>query len=216
MLPAGVYTCDRDGMLAYYNHQAAALWGRQPELGKQRWCGSLRIYNLDGTLLPHEASPLAVAVREDRAIDAGQVFYERPNGSRVCVQAQAQPVRGEGETLLGGVNVVVDVTAMQQMSQSLEQQIAQRTAEAHQRADDLHALASELIHAEERERQRVAQLLHDDLQQTLAAARWQLEAVRRGVTHEPHANGLGQVQSLLDDAIHATRSLTAELSPPVL
>ncbi|MEX2672739.1 MAG: ATP-binding protein [Phycisphaeraceae bacterium] len=215
-LPAPVYTCDPHGFVTFFNRCAAELWGREPTVGEEQWCGAYRMFQRDDTPLAHDACPMAVALRENRAVVGEEIIVERPDGSRAFVQPRPQLVRDEQGTLLGGVNVLIDVTAIRKENRSLKQQVAQRTAESQLRGDQLQALASELIHAEERERQRVAQLLHDDLQQTLAAARWQLEAVRTGVTHESHERGLEQVRCLLDDAIHATRSLTAELSPPVL
>jgi len=42
-LPFAVYVCDRDGLVLRYNHRAAELWGRSPELGdpNERYCGSV-------------------------------------------------------------------------------------------------------------------------------------------------------------------------------
>lgn len=48
-LPAAVYTCDAQGRITLYNEAAVALWGRVPEVGKDLWCGSWRIYAPDGT-----------------------------------------------------------------------------------------------------------------------------------------------------------------------
>ena len=66
--------------------------------------------------------------------------------------------------------------ALRQMNETLEQRVVERTELAVGRAKQLQALAVELIEAEERERRRIAGLLHDDLQQLLAAARLQLMA----------------------------------------
>jgi PAS domain-containing protein len=40
-LPVAVYTTDADGRITYYNQAAADLWGDRPELGRDRWCGSI-------------------------------------------------------------------------------------------------------------------------------------------------------------------------------
>ena len=52
ILPVAVYTCDNSGFITYYNEHAAKLWGRRPELGRDLWCGSWKIYSSDGTPLP--------------------------------------------------------------------------------------------------------------------------------------------------------------------
>ena len=47
-LPAAVYTTDRQGRITLYNQAAITLWGREPEVGKDLWCGSWKIYRPDG------------------------------------------------------------------------------------------------------------------------------------------------------------------------
>ena len=39
-LPAAIYTCDLEGRVLFYNRTAAALWGREPRIGVDLWCGS--------------------------------------------------------------------------------------------------------------------------------------------------------------------------------
>lgn len=94
--------------------------------------------------------------------------------------------------------------------EKLEQRVADRTALAESRTRQLQSLAVELIEAEERERQRIADLLHEDLQQLLAAARFTLQSKRRS---DPD---LEEVQRLLEESIGKSRRLSHELSPPVL
>ena len=65
-LPFAVYTTDADGRITSYNEAAAELWGRRPELGSSQWCGSWRLYRPDGSPLPHDECPLAVALKEGR------------------------------------------------------------------------------------------------------------------------------------------------------
>src|SRR3546814_19291111 len=47
-MPGAVYICDREGRITYYNEASAQLWGREPELWKDRWCGFSNIYEADG------------------------------------------------------------------------------------------------------------------------------------------------------------------------
>ncbi len=99
------------------------------------------------------------------------------------------------------------------LNASLEERVAMRTAESEQRAEQLRLLAAELTMVEERERQRLAEVLHDGLQQILAGAKYQLAAVEAG---SQKRKAVAEVASLIDAAIETSRSLTAELSPPIL
>ncbi|RJQ83262.1 MAG: response regulator [Desulfobacteraceae bacterium] len=103
--------------------------------------------------------------------------------------------------------------SLRQLNETLEQQVAERTALAAARSNQLQSLAVELIEAEERERQRIAQLLHDDLQQLLASAKMQLNAACAGLPANPL---LANVEKLLEDSIAKSRGLSHELSPAVL
>ncbi|MFB3903214.1 MAG: AAA family ATPase [Acidobacteriota bacterium] len=84
---------------------------------------------------------------------------------------------------------------------------------ADNRANQLRALASELVQTEQRERQRLAKILHDHLQQLLVAAKFSIGSLAR---NDAVREACQQVTDVLDQAIQASRSLTAELSPPVL
>ncbi|HOR27796.1 MAG TPA: response regulator [Candidatus Sumerlaeota bacterium] len=97
----------------------------------------------------------------------------------------------------------------------LQQRLTARAVEADRRAQQLKIMSSELAHAEQRERRRLARILHDHLQQILVASLFRLQSLRRGSCHDL-AGGLSDLRELLQDALQASRSLTAELSPPIL
>jgi PAS domain S-box-containing protein len=118
------------------------------------------------------------------------------------------------------VGITRDITEIKQIQAELEKsklelekKVAERTRLAEARAKQLQALAVELIEAEERERRRVAELLHDDLQQILAAARMQLELACRNL---PSESTLAKVLQLLEKSIDKSRHLSYELSPAML
>lgn len=101
-------------------------------------------------------------------------------------------------------------------NETLEQRVAERSAEAERRAAQLRALATQLAHAEQRERRRIAQVLHDDLQQLLVAAKFNISIARTAPTANGGSLALQQVDDLLDQSLATARSLTTELSPSVL
>ncbi len=93
--------------------------------------------------------------------------------------------------------------------------VALRTRKALRESRDLlRQLAAQLTLAEQRERQRVAKILHDHIQQLLVAAKYRVAAVR--IARPEALEGISEVQELLDESIKASRTLTAELSPPIL
>jgi signal transduction histidine kinase len=108
------------------------------------------------------------------------------------------------------------VTQLANLNQTLEQRVAERTAEAVEQAQKLRLLSAELSLAEEAERQRIAEMLHEDLQQLLVAARMQLAALCRtqdAAQREPIAR---EIADVLERSFKLTRSLSVELAPPVL
>ncbi|MGH7053706.1 MAG: PAS domain S-box protein [Stellaceae bacterium] len=138
-LPAAVYTTDAAGRLTYYNQAAVALAGRTPELGQQ-WCVTWRLYKPDGTPLPHEECPMAVALKENRPVRGVEAVAERPDGTRVPFMPYPTPLRDSTGALIGGVNMLVDLSEMKraeaalrdrerrlcELNDSLERQVEER------------------------------------------------------------------------------------------
>jgi glucose-6-phosphate-specific signal transduction histidine kinase len=97
-----------------------------------------------------------------------------------------------------------------------ERALHERTAELEQRAIQLRALAAELSQAEERERKRLARVLHDHLQQLLAAAKFATASLKGRVADAGLKAEAQRVLDILDQSIDSSRSLTMDLSPPIL
>jgi PAS domain S-box-containing protein len=96
-----------------------------------------------------------------------------------------------------------------------ERQEATRKLE--ERAQQLQKLAIEVSRAEERERRRLAEILHDDLQQLLVATKFHLSILASRTAQQPDLRKVvKQVDALLDESVDRSRSLSHELSPPVL
>lgn len=84
------------------------------------------------------------------------------------------------------------------------------------RATQLRALSGEMILAEQRERKRLAKLLHDGLLQDLAAAKIRLEGIAIQLADDRLGEELDEVTGILAASIRMSQSLSAELSPPLL
>jgi PAS domain S-box-containing protein len=109
-LPAAVYTTDKRGRITLYNQAAVTLWGRDPEVGKDLWCGSWKIFRPDGTPLPLDECPMAVTLREGRAIRGEEIVIERPDGTRRHVLPHPEPMRNVQGVVIGAINMLVDIT----------------------------------------------------------------------------------------------------------
>jgi PAS domain S-box-containing protein len=109
-LGVAVYTTDAEGRLDAYNEAAVSLWGWRPPLGDARWCGSWRLRLPDGTPLPHDECPMAVALKEGRPVRGVEAIAERPDGTHVPFIPYPTPLRDETGALTGAVNVLVDIS----------------------------------------------------------------------------------------------------------
>lgn len=142
----------------------------------------------------------------------------------------AAPRFGPGGEFLGFIGAVIDIhdrkeaeEALQrsehnlrELSRSLEQRVAERTAALHEQAARLQQLAADLTSTEQRERKRLAALLHDDLQQLLVAASMHLKKATRGMKNQFDRQLVEQAARWVSEATGAARTLTHELRPPAL
>jgi PAS domain S-box-containing protein len=105
---------------------------------------------------------------------------------------------------------------LQKARDELEIRVEQRTADLAKANVQLRSLASELSLAEERLRRRFAMDVHDHVGQNLAISKIKIESLRESVSSPELAKGLEEIRDLISQTIESTRSLTFELSPPVL
>ncbi len=110
------------------------------------------------------------------------------------------------------MKVGLDITERKQA----EEQLRSLNETLERRAGQLRVMAAEVTRAEHRERRRLAHLLHDHLQQLLYAARLSVGAIKGGLRDQSQHAPLQEVDELLRESIDTSRSLTVELSPPIL
>jgi PAS domain S-box-containing protein len=109
-LPAAIYVADPEGTITYYNPACIELAGRVPEVGRDKWCVTWKIFTSEGEFLPHDECPMAVAIREKRAVRGVEAVAERPDGSRIHFEPYPTPLFDESGRFAGAVNLLLDVT----------------------------------------------------------------------------------------------------------
>jgi PAS domain S-box-containing protein len=130
-VPAAIYATDAGGRITYYNAAAVELWGVAPELGRSEFCGSWKLYWPDGTPLPHDECPMAMALKEKRPVFGMEAIAERPDGSRVPFVPYPMPLFDALGELTGAVNMLVDVS-----SRDVNSRAAYRLAAIVESSDD--------------------------------------------------------------------------------
>lgn len=109
-LPVPVYLTDTQGAVTYWNDACIAFAGRQPELGKDRWCVTWQLYTMAGEPLPHDKCPMAEAILRREPIRDSIAIAERPDGSRVAFRPYPTPLFDDSGEMTGAVNMLIDIS----------------------------------------------------------------------------------------------------------
>jgi PAS domain S-box-containing protein len=139
-LPAAIYTTDADGRITFFNRACIDFAGRTPKIGDM-WCVTWKLFHPDGTPLAHEDCPMAIALKENRAVRNMEAIAERPDGTRICFMPYPTPLRDDTGSLLGAVNMLVDITTRKQA----EERMMLLTGEVDHRANNLLAVIQAML-----------------------------------------------------------------------
>jgi len=201
-----IWTADLDLHFTYVSPSVGNLLGYAPEEAAS--------YSLGRLLTPHSAELASKAIsrglgRQGRRRQASSLTMELEHrckdGSTVWLEVNMSVLRDAGGYPTGLMGVSRDIT---------ERKHAEQRVEAFQRR--LRTLASQLSLAEERERKRLATGLHDRVSQPLAAVTMKLGTIQERLPSAELEGELEEAQRLVETAIQETRSLTFDLSPPIL
>lgn len=125
LLPAAVYTIDELGRIEHYNKAAVELWGRVPDRADEKWCGSWRLYHVDGRPMPHDECPMARAFQTGMPMHGEEAVAERPDGSRITFIAYPTPRFDTCGNVAGAINMLVDITERKTAEMDLQRRIGQ-------------------------------------------------------------------------------------------
>jgi signal transduction histidine kinase len=118
-LPVAAFVCARDATIQYYNRRAAELWQREPSIGVEQHCGSMKLYQKDGTQLPHGQSPVMEVMRTGAAARNVEIQIERPDGSRIPIIANFAALKSEGGEIVGAVVSFDDISERKQTEEAM-------------------------------------------------------------------------------------------------
>jgi PAS domain S-box-containing protein len=113
-IPAAIYMTDAQGKITYFNQAAEEMAGRTPVIGRDDWCITWKLYYPDGRPLPRDECPMAIALKEGRAIRNAEVVAERPDGTRAPLIPYPTPLRDSTGKIVGAINIVVDISERKQ------------------------------------------------------------------------------------------------------
>jgi len=151
------------------------------------------------------AADVAAHIRQivKKGSDVFESRHRRKDGRVLDILVSARTISIGGRTYMQGI--WRDITDRKKAEEKLI---------AYQR--QLRSLASELSLSEERVRRRIATEVHDNVGQNLAISKMKLESLVKSASSSKLAKSLSEVSELIGGMIESTRSLTFELSPPVL
>jgi PAS domain S-box-containing protein len=175
----------------------------------------------------HSDDRLLVQQSVRRAVEeTGALEHEfrvvRPDGEIRWLAAKGQVLNDRQGRPVRMVGINFDVTErkrteerLRSFTQELEAHVAERTRELTQLHARLRALSTELNLTEQRERKRLATDLHDYLAQLLALVCMKLGHIKRSMPQTAHSE-VAQTEGIVNEALIYTRTLVAQLCPPVL
>jgi len=196
-IPAAIYTTDAAGKITYYNEAAVEFAGRRPTIGSDEWCVGWKLYWPDGTPLPHDQCPMALALKEDRPIRGKEAIAERPDGTRIPFIPFPTPLHDADGRLIGAINMLVDVSERKQAE--TQQRMLMRELN-HRVKNNMQMLQSLLFTATRNTQNLEARQLLDEVSNRISAM-----AAAQRVLYESGTGSRVSAAEFLDAVCHAAQ-----------
>ncbi|MEX0905513.1 MAG: response regulator [Balneolaceae bacterium] len=220
-VPVGLCTLDRELKFVRVNEHLAKLNGISVEAHIGHTIMEL-LPKLTKTIEP-DLRRLLVSGEPKMNVELWGETPAHPETER-CFVAHWMPLNNKKNEIIGINMVIEEITEQKQFAEelnqlnvTLEERVAERTMVAEQRAEKLRKMALQMTQVEEKERQRLARILHDGLQQLLIGAKFNTKLIKKRLPEENDVTEeIHQLEKILDQSIESSRSLSYELSPPIL
>jgi PAS domain S-box-containing protein len=108
-LQMGVYSCDGDGYITYFNEGAVNLLGYRPQGEDITFSTCFKVWLPGGTVVPPEETPMAIALTQGRPFRNVEAWVERPDGSRFYASMNIDIIHDQNGNFAGAVNMFRDV-----------------------------------------------------------------------------------------------------------
>lgn len=166
---------------------------------------SVRLLHVDDAAFERFRELALRAIREKGYLHVPAFRMKRKNGEAFDTQHSVMPLYDEEGAMVSWVSVIRDITE--------EKRSEEKLGEYRRK---LRKLAAELTVVEARERRAIAAELHENLGQVLATAKLKVAPLRSLVVDAELRARIEEVQGLVEEALQQTRSLTYQLSSPIL
>ena len=206
-LPVGVAVVDPSGDIILSNPASQRIWSRSIRSGRERYTESKGWWHATGKrLAPEEWASVRACVNGETSVNE-VLEIEAFDGVRKIIQNSAVPIRDANERITGAVVVNEDISARKTAERELNDSYHQ-----------MRALTGRLMHAQDDERRRIAQMLHETTAQELAALKMHLARLNRTASHlsETDRGALTESISLAEQSMTEIRTLSYLLHPPFL
>ncbi len=111
--PVAVYSCDSAGVIQDFNRRAVKLWGRKPvsRSGKERFCGSFKLFHPDGSYIPLDRCPMAEVLKgKIPDVHDAEVCVQRRDGTKITVVVNIRALKNKQGEITGAINCFYDIT----------------------------------------------------------------------------------------------------------
>lgn len=222
-IPAGVIILAApSGQFIFGNHRTIELFESRDVL---KWI----FYRRNGQRYSFRHTPLGRALLNEEVVENEEVKFLLPDNRWMFLTFNAAPLYDRHGKMIAVVATFEDITVrtlaekarrrserrLRRLNETLQDQITEQTSVLREKADEVRKLASELTIAEQLERRRIAQILHDGLQQYLYGLLLHVQVLKAD-TPENNARRVQDIENILKETVQITRTLTIELSPPAL
>ncbi len=155
---------------------------------------------------------LATIFAKRENFTGNEVLCSHKNGIKIWLTISGFPFFDRNNNFAGYIGVNHDITRRKMAEEANREQL-EKINEYQKKLKNLYY---ELTIAEEKERRKIAEYLHDGLGQTISIASIKLSSIARGELSPAVKKTLEESAELLRNAINESRTLVYDLSPPIL